>query len=192
MLATDAPLKSKIWRCDPRLDQRNTPHCVGYSFTHDHAAEPQRRKVNETLADRWYKWAQDHDEWAGSSYAGSSILGGAKAGVALGYFSEYRWAFSVNEVLRTVGHLGPVLVGTIWTRSMFSPDNRGLVKVSGATSGGHAWMIRGVDLNREEIVARNSWGRDWSAIGGDFRLSFADLGRLLEEQGDCAFPVRQS
>lgn len=189
MLAPGAPLKSKRWRLDPRLDQGSTSSCVGHAWCHDHGAEPGRYKIASPLAHKWYHLAQDRDEWAGSDYEGSSILGGAKAGVAQGFFKEYRWAFSVHELLMTVGYLGPVVVGTNWYRAMFSPDARGLVRIGGHMDGGHAWMVRGVDLAHEEIIASNSWGRDFG-VNGDFRVGFADLGRLLEEGGDCAHPVR--
>jgi hypothetical protein len=189
LLAPDAQIRSKTWRCDPRLDQLQTPRCTGFAWTHDHAAEPGRRKVTPDLADRWYHLAQDNDEWAGSSYEGSSTLGAAKAGVALGFFTAYHWAFSVNELLLAVSTLGPVLVGTSWRRQMFYPDARGLVKYEGPDDGGHEWCIRGVDVRREEIIFRNSWGRGWGHFG-DGRLSFADLGRLLEDGGDACHPVR--
>jgi hypothetical protein len=189
LLAPEARIVSRTWRLDPRLDQLQTPRCTGFAWTHDHAAEPQRHNVTAALADRWYHAAQDNDEWAGSDYEGSSTLGAAKAGVQLGFFREYRWCFGVNDLLLALSNLGPVLLGTNWHRAMFTPDARGLIKVSGPVDGGHEWCARGVDLKREEIVARNSWGREWGYFG-DFRLSFADLGRLLEDGGDAAHPVR--
>lgn len=189
LLAPDAELRSKTWRLDPRLDQLQTPRCTGFAWTHDHAAEPNRHNVTPELADRWYRLAQDNDEWAGSDYEGSSTLGAAKAGVQMGFFQEYRWGFGVNEVLLALSNLGPVLLGTNWHRRMFSPDARGLIKVEGQVDGGHEWCARGIDIRREEIIARNSWGRSWGHLG-DFRLSFADLGRLLESDGDAAHPVR--
>lgn len=189
LLAPGMEIRSRTWRLDPRLDQRQTPACTGFAWAHDHAAAPGRHKVTDVLALRWYRTAQDNDEWAGSNYEGSSTLGAAKAGVSLGFFKEYRWAFGINDLLLTVTNLGPMLVGTNWHRAMFSPDARGLVQVSGPVDGGHEWCIRGVDLKREEIIARNSWGREWGR-NGDFRISFADMGRLLEDGGDACHPVR--
>jgi hypothetical protein len=189
LLEPGLELRSRTWRCDPRLDQGQTPSCVGHAWAHDDAAAPIRRKVSGDLAMRWYALAQENDEWAGSSYEGSSTLGGAKAGVALGKFKEYRWCFSINDLLLAVSHLGTVVVGTNWRRRMFSPDARGLVHYEGVTDGGHEWLVRGVDLAREEFVARNSWSRFWGAEG-DFRISFRDMGLAMSEGGDACFPGR--
>jgi hypothetical protein len=179
----------RTWRCDARLDQGATPHCVGFAWTHDHGAEPIRRKVADGIAHDWYRVAQAHDQWPGEDYDGSSTLGGAKAGVWFGAFNEYRWCFSLMDYILTLGWLGPVIVGTNWYRSMFSPDPSGHVTVDGRVSGGHEWMLRGVNPDREVFIARNSWGRSWGHEG-DFTISFEDFDRLRLEDGDGAYPVR--
>jgi hypothetical protein len=145
--------------------------------------------VTEQTAHDWYRVAQANDQWPGENYDGSSTLGGAKAGLLFGAFKEYRWCFSLEDYILTLGYLGPILVGTNWYRSMFSPDTTGRVTVSGRVSGGHEWMLRGVDPDREMFVARNSWGRGWGR-DGDFRISFSDFDRLRKEDGDGAYPVR--
>lgn len=185
----DAVPVRRTWRLGVRLNQGDTPACVGHAWAHDHAAEPGRHAVKPRLAFDWYDRAQTLDEWAGSDYAGTSTLGGAKAGVSFGFFREYRWCFSLDDYILTVGHLGPVVVGTNWYESMFRPGASGTVRIAGSVAGGHEWLIRGVEPDRNRFHAANSWGPGWGA-GGDFFISFADFDRLRREGGDGCYPVR--
>lgn len=188
-LHTAEDLRRKTWRLNVRLNQGQTPTCVGHAFTHEYAAAPDTHRVGEADAIRWYHIAQDNDEWAGSDYGGSSTLGGVKAGVAQGFYKEYRWAFSLDEAVRTVSTIGPMVVGSNWHRQMFTPSTEGFVFIEGPVDGGHEWMLRGVDPKRAYFLATNSWGRDWG-INGDFKISFEDFNRLVfQEQGDCVYIV---
>jgi hypothetical protein len=192
LLAPSAAIVARTWRLDVRLDQANTPRCVGYAWTHDYAAEPQRHAaVNDALAVRWYDGAQRNDQYAGEAYEGSSTLGGAKAGVELGFFVEYVWCFGLDDLLLAVANLGPVVVGTNWYRRMTTPDEQGRVTLDGPLDGGHEWLVRGVDPRRERLTGSNSWGRGFGRRG-DFTISFGDMGRLLGEDGDACYPVRVS
>lgn len=182
--------KKKSWRCDPRLNQGQTPKCVGFAWTEDHAAEPQRHRVNDMLPHQWYKVAQEKDGITGP-HDGSTTLGGAKAGVQLGFFKEYRWCFGLEDLIRTVSSLGPVLVGTNWYRSMFDPDENGVISISGPLDGGHEWCIRGVNPRRELFLARQTWGRSWG-LRGDFLVPFDAMQLLLVQDGDACYPVREA
>jgi hypothetical protein len=183
------PITRRTWRLDVRLDQGQTPTCVGHAWTHDHAAAPGTHKVDEGFALNWYRLAQLNDEWPGVDYDGSSTIGGAKAGVKQGFFQQYVWCFSPQDVADTVLSLGPVVMGTEWLTAMFDPDLDGLVKVAGRVEGGHEWLVRGVDTKKELFQASNSWSRDWG-VNGDFFIHFDDLGLLLEADGDACHPVR--
>ena len=44
-------------------------------------------------------------------------------------------------------------------------------------------MLDELDVEHEQVWAQNSWGDDFG-IDGRFRFSFADLERLLNEDGD--------
>lgn len=183
---------SKHWRCDPRLDQGSFPRCVGYAWTADDAAAPIRRRVTDGLAVEWYDVAQRNDQWPGENYPGSSTLGGAKAGVILGKFHEYRWCFGIDDLVAVVTGLGPVVVGTNWYRGMFTPEGRRAhVRLTGPIDGGHEWLVRGVDQRRGTATGRNSWSAAWGRRG-DFEIALEDLDRLLVEDGDACHPVRFS
>ncbi|OCB41889.1 hypothetical protein A5677_00515 [Mycobacterium malmoense] len=114
----------------------------------------------------------------------------AKAGVKLGYLDKYTHTFSFTA-LQAALEKTPVIVGTVWTKQMFTPHN-GLVKVGKLTdsniAGGHEYLACGIDFTTEVIIFRNSWGDQdaWPGCkpGGYFAISFADYRRLLDEQGD--------
>jgi len=118
---------------------------------------------------------------------GSSGLAACKAAKKMGLIRSYSHAFGISQTLGALV-LGPVMVGVNWYEGFDDPDTRGHVSISGNVRGGHEFTLVGIDNAREEIIALNSWGKGWGH-NGFFRFSFADLDRLLSEQGDAAFPI---
>lgn len=115
----------------------------------------------------------------------------AKAAVKLGFLDSYTHTFSFTA-LQAALEVTPVIVGTVWTNTMFKPHN-GLVKVGRLTdsniAGGHEYLACGIDFTSEVITCRNSWGDQdqWPGgkPGGYFAISFTDFQKLLDEQGDA-------
>lgn len=182
-------LKSKSWACRIYLDQGQTLACVGNSRAYDLAAAPATQRqptgtlIDEAFAQSLYKLAQQNDEWPGEAYEGSSVLGGLKAAVAMGYSGEYRWAFNLDDWLASISHIGGSVVGTVWLNSMFDPRPSGLLEVdkSSGEAGGHAYYFRRIITTREGqreflgrdeklrdeplLILRNSWGYGWGKHG---------------------------
>lgn len=191
-------LKTKSWRLLQRLDQGQEGQCVSYAWHHEACATPAPRKAPspEILRERYHRM-QEIDPWPGGEYAGASpnysgtsVLAGAQVMQAAGYFSEYRWAFTVHDVLLALTHEGPVVLGVDWYEGMFTPDARGLIRISGNKAGGHAILARGCNLKTREIILRNSWGPNYG-VKGDCRIGFDDLERLLADGGDACVPVNR-
>lgn len=191
--------RSYTWSLDRRLDQQMTSACVGYSWTHELRARP---SVVENVSTQFafeevYLEAQKIDEWEGGEYpgaspqyGGTSVLAGAKVLHGRGFFESYRWAFTLDELVLAVGYKGPVVMGTWWYSSMFSPDADGTIHVQGVIEGGHAWLARGVSLPKRRFLCTNSWGPGWG-LSGDFYVSFEDMARLLREDGEACIPVKR-
>jgi hypothetical protein len=182
-------LRSRAWSCRIFLDQGQTAACVGNSRAYDLAASPAPQHqptgapIDESFAQSLYRSAQQNDEWPGKDYEGSSVLGGLKAAVAMGYAGEYRWAFNLDDWLASISQLGGSVVGTTWLNSMFDPRPSGLLEVdkSSGEAGGHAYYFRriivssksqreflgrGEPLRKEPLlVIRNSWGSLWGKNG---------------------------
>lgn len=184
--------------CKPVLDQGSVPACVGFSWAHELAAFPYPVPVTNKTGLQLYEEAKDRDQWPGDDYEGSSVLGGAKAVKDRGFIKEYRWCFGVDDVLRALAFIGPVVFGTDWLDGMFRPRPSGLLEVEGSSAGGHAYLARGFLLkprigepNLGPIIRfRNSWG-DW-ARDGDFFMKVEDVERLLKDDGEACVPLGRS
>ena len=188
LIAEQKP-RSYTWNCPIWLDQKREGACVGYAFAHEAAARPVKvQGVNEITARKVYEDAKLNDQWPGESYEGTSVLGGAKACVKRGWYTEYRWAFSLDDVLLTIGYHGPVVLGIDWYEGMMDANSIGLIRVAGRISGGHSILAVGVSLRKRLVRLHNSWGKDWG-LDGDCYISFDDLDKLLIAQGEACVPI---
>lgn len=174
------------------LNQGNLGSCTGNALVDALNCNPLWRKGatrHEKQARQAYSLATKLDGYAGEwppTDTGSSGLAVCKAGVQLGWISGYTHAFGLDHCLAALA-LSPVIVGTPWLEGMFTPDPDGTVHATGAVAGGHEYCLRGIDAANQRVRAVNSWGRGW-ADHGEFWLSFADLGSLLDQQGDVTVP----
>lgn len=173
-------------------DQGATSMCVGYSLaawiedgpvTHPGIAPIVRPRPI-------YDLARTMDEWPGVDYDGTSVRAGMKALRSMGWVDSFRWALSMEEVVETLLTGGPVVVGTNWYEAMFDPDPDGTVHIGGDVVGGHAYKLDGVSLDDRRVRGKNSWGRGWGSRGALW-MSFDDLERLIDEQGEACFGVER-
>ena len=184
--------RSYDWGLTLRLDQGSEGACTGFAVTHEAAAEPVPVPgLTETDALAIYRRARELDEWPGEAYSGSSVLAAVKAGVERGWYSEYRWAFGLDDLILAVGWNGPAVLGIPWYDGMSRVDNLAHIHVEGAVAGGHAILTDAVDIEGRRFKLVNSWGADWGWHGICW-IGFDDLDRLLHEQGEAAIPVARA
>lgn len=188
ILPTFAPPRSYEWPCAVNLNQGNVGACVGFSWAGDVAAEPIVLPSDDQLGLDIYHGAQVRDPWPGEDYEGTSVLAGAHETQARHFIAEYRWTFSLEDVIDTIGYYGPVIFGINWYEGMFNPDAQGIIHPTGRLAGGHAILGVGVDIDRKLVKLHNSWGKWWGNDGSCF-ISFDDLNRLLHEGGEGCVPV---
>lgn len=192
-----------MWHGSPKekIDQGREGACVGFAWTNSLLALPLRRALPKPANDfalNVYKSAQKIDQWEGENYSGTSVLAGAKVIKMGGYINEYRWAFSVDDILGALAFTGPVVLGIPWYDSMYRTSPDGLITVSGTKVGGHAilatgygahtFKINGQKTTIEVVRLRNSWGPSYG-IKGDGYIRFDDLANLLKGGGEACIPI---
>jgi len=185
------------WSCGKHLNQGSEGACVGFSCTHELIARPGVvTGVAEKFAREKIYWeAQKIDPWGGGSYPGAkpqyegtAVISGIQVLQQLGYIKEYRWAFGLDDLVMAVGYKGPAVLGLAWYESMFDPHSCGYLHVSGDPVGGHAILCKAVNVKERYFVLHNSWGSAWGK-GGDARISWDEMERLLHEDGEAVIPL---
>lgn len=189
--------RSYTWRCEAHLNQGHEGACVGFAMTHELLARPSVVSgVDAKFAREQVYWeAQKIDPWNGGSYPGASpfyegtsVLAGMKVLKRLGYISEYRWAFSLSDLVLAVGYKGPAVLGIPWYEGMFEVHPCGHIHATGRVAGGHAILCKGVSVKNRTFTLHNSWGPDWGSKG-DALISWDEMDRLLHEQGEAVIPL---
>lgn len=185
----DKPARSYSWRSPKVLDQGTEGACVGFGWSHELLARPiAELAITDDDARSIYREAQELDEWPGHDYSGTSVLAGAKAVVARGHITGYRWGFNIDDLTQALGYAGPVVLGLNWYTGMMTPDADGYLHPTGHVEGGHCICAFGVSIPKRRIALVNSWGEDWGRHGVCY-ITFDDMERLLGEQGEQCIPT---
>src|SRR5688572_19871443 len=125
---------SKQWYVTTSLDQGALSACVGFSWAHCISSYPDPSlNMNREHAIKLYHRAQRLDDLPGEDYEGTSVLAGIKAVKRLhpGAIDSYRWAFGLDDLILSIGYIGPVVLGVNWYSDMYAPQPDGLIKVGG-------------------------------------------------------------
>jgi hypothetical protein len=192
--------RSYTWRNTEWYDQKSEGACVAFALGHELNARPSEIKniSEEWLVKGVYWQAQKNDQWPGGSYPGAnpfyegtSIIAGVKVLQKAGAFNEYRWAFNMNDIILGVGYNGPAVIGVNWYEGMFNTDKDGYIKPTGYFAGGHAVVLKSVNITKKIFTIRNSWGRQWGK-NGECYITFDDLNTLMRQRGECVFLMKRN
>lgn len=192
----DTLVGSVLWKhYGPVLDQGRVGSCTGNATAQALNSQtlhvPRSKYMTEDAALKIYSRATELDGFAGTyppDDTGSSGLAACKAAAEMGLVSRYEHAFGIDHMAAAL-QVGPVMLGTNWYESMFNPDDQGRVRVDGAVAGGHEYLCLGVNMRGRYFTCLNSWSSSWGR-SGRFRISWADMDRLLREDGDVIQPRR--
>ena len=167
--AAPSPPPEKEWELGPTLDQGREGSCVGHGWAHWRNAAPVQPSTpfDHAYAVEAYNYAQSVDEWSDTPpEEGTSVQAGAKAMVKDGALTDgYLWGKTYDDLISWLGNYGPVVAGTLWLRSMRTPDANGFLTCDGTIDGGHCYLIYGYTGGGEIIKCQNSWGNDWGDKG---------------------------
>ena len=197
---TSTSLINRRWRRPSAYNQGTTSACVGYSTFGLVNSQPNRSFVPYGVRNAYspmdiYRGAQEIDPWPGAEpeYYGTSVLAGMKFAASKGMISTYRWCFGIDDVLRTLSHYGPVVIGIEWYGSMnvqpnYDPERYNAVALTVDTNsglvGGHAVELHGILTGKRLVIGTNSWGSLWGDEGR-FYLNWDDLDMLLQRDGEA-------
>lgn len=172
-------------------DQGDKPWCVAYASDHWLADGPVVQIPAPPIDPAvLYHEAQVLDEIPGEGYDGTTTRGAMKAMQARGFIVSYHLASTLDDVIQCLLERGPVLIGTNWYESMMTPDEAGIVHIEGRVAGGHETVLNGINQRAELIRGKNSWGRGWGHRG-NYYIRFADVERLLHEDGEMCLAVEK-
>lgn len=164
VMAKPAELPSyHYWYPGGILDQGPSPACVGFSGAHLRHFSPVRVPATNNTGHALYRACKEIDGIP--DVDGTYVRALAKVLKRDGDISMYVWAPNMDELREWVLTRGPVIVGTVWTSDMFSPDSNGFVEPTGAEAGGHAYIIRGHNRGERKWRMSNSWGPGWGQSG---------------------------
>lgn len=189
----ETPKNSKYWNANGFWgDQLDTSQCVGFGWMHFLEDAPITH-VGPTpilYPQEIYAEAQKLDEFPGENYDGTTVRAGAKYLMIKGYITEYRWGYTLQELIDAVLYKAPCVVGTNWYYDMFFPDADGLIKMTGSFAGGHCYLVNGVNVKKRMFRIKNSWGRKWGKSGLAY-ISFDDMEKLIKGQGEICLAVEK-
>ena len=166
-------------------------NCVGYAGSNWKQCSPIRTPVTNQTGTDDYMACKQVDGLPPNGSDGTYDRALMKVYVAQGIIDRYLWATTPEELKNWILMVGPVMVGTPWYGSMFNPDAKGLVTISGTVVGGHEYLVRGWSNTAKKYRCSNSWSAHWG-IDGDFWIREADLNRLVfAENGDACCAVQR-
>jgi hypothetical protein len=101
---------------------------------------------------------------------------------------EYRWAFSLEELLLALGYAGPVVLGLNWHTGMMATDANGLIHPTGGIEGRHCVCATAVHVGRRTVSGPNSWGQSWG-LEGYWEIGWDELAQLQADDGEACIPM---
>jgi hypothetical protein len=187
----------------PVRDQRELPSCTGHALAHLIDALRFREigpdRPMQVSARMIYEMAKRNDEWAGSTYEGSSARGAikgffrngvcpkgpdkeetspewvltyerAKAAREVRLGAYYRVVPDISDYHAALNEIGAIYVSAQIHSHWDEPED-GRIKPGGEPRGGHAFVILGYDEAGFWVL--NSWGPAWG-LGGLAHWQYKD------------------
>jgi hypothetical protein len=193
--------KRRTWPAPGVSDQGPEGSCTGWGTAAVFWAKPRQRRYVSLNGKRTkldpvaiYHGARQHDEWEGDQYEGSSVRGACEFVKHAGLISEYRWSFTVEDLLTAIDLWGPAVIGIDWPPGMRNPKAvttlRGRTRTVARFTGpagdmGHCLAVVGYDEPAGYSDLKNSHGAHYGD-NGRVLLPLEDLEAALRAAGEAA------
>jgi len=178
------------------LDQGNSPECTGFGSAHEYALGPvQVPGMNAAFAHQRYLRNVQTDVQAGHHFdGGATVAATMRAAKVDKLITGYVWNIGLDDTIASLVNVGPICLGTDWLEGMFRPDNDGLLTATGATAGGHFWVLAARVKNHHTwgpgcwmVQSWGRWGVGVPQLGLGTGCAFvqdATLAKLLARSGE--------
>ena len=168
------------------LDQGLFQHCVGFSMAHFGINSPINTLYTKDDAHNFYYQCKAVDGRPGLE-EGTYIRSAAKVLKNEYIISKYAFARNLQDIKWWLLNKGPIIVGTIWTVEMFTPDENHIIRIGGEVVGGHAYLLN--EWRSDDYIGfQNSWGEHWGDNGKAY-ISSEHFDRLFSHQGEALSAV---
>ena len=168
------------------LNQKDTPHCVGFSMASFGINSPVNSMYDNEKGHDFYYLCKIVDGEPGEEN-GSYIRSAGKVLKDVGRIDVYAFAFSMESIKWWLINKGPLISGTIWTLGMMTPDENNIVRPTGSVVGGHAVLLN--EWTEDNYIGiQNSWGEGWGDNGKAY-ISAEDFETLFNYDGEVMTTV---
>jgi hypothetical protein len=168
------------------MPEEKRGHCPGFCLANFGINEPTHSDfTNQDAHDLYYEMKIEDGEPLQEN--GSCMRSVAKVAKNKGMIDAYAFAASVAEMKWWLVNKGPLMIGTIWTNSMFDFSSNNIIHIDGNDVGGHAYIINQI-INNELFGIQNSWGEYWG-INGKAYIPISEFTTLFRFQGECIAAV---
>ena len=170
---------------DP-LDQGDSSHCVGFSMADFGINSPVNTQYTNEDGHAFYYKCKVIDEQPNTEN-GSTIRSAAKVLRVEGRIENYAFAPDMATIKWWLLNQSPMIVGTMWTESMFTPNENNIIKVDENMVGGHAYLLNEWRIDNY-IGIQNSWGAAWGKNGKAY-IYAEDFEKLFKYDGEALAAV---
>jgi hypothetical protein len=180
-------IKEANWEFPSKsLDQKETPHCVGFSMANFGINYPVSTPHTNEDAHAYYYECKVVDGEPNAEN-GSYIRTAAKVLKNKGIIEGYAFAPDMATIKYWLLNKGCMIVGTIWNYDMFNVKEDGTIGIGGETLGGHAYLLN--EWRSDNYIGiQNSWGDDWGKNGKAY-IAASDFEKLFIHSGEALAAV---
>lgn len=161
-------------------------NCVGFSMANFGINLPVQDFYNNEIGHQFYYMCKEIDGEPNAEN-GSYVRSAAKVLKNIGRIDAYAFAPDISIIKWWLLNRGCLIVGTIWTDVMFTPNSDNIIDIGGTVVGGHAYLLN--EWTKDNYIGiQNSWGSEWG-VNGKAYISSANFDKIFRYGGEAMTAV---